>query len=183
METQEQDIIRKFKCGDESGLRLLFDLYYSPLCLFAYKYFDSHDKAEDIVQEAFITLWEKNRLIDFKGSIKSYLFSIVRNNSINKIRDDKRFRFEDVEDQAYVIIEDKFESEELEERKRMLYHEIGQLPSQSKKVFEAIVFEKMKYAEVAAELDVSINTVKTHYSRALKQLRSSLDILIMIMLS
>lgn len=40
----------------------------------------------------------------------------------------------------------------------------------------------MKYAEVAVELDISINTVKTHYSRALKQLRSSLDILIMILL-
>ncbi len=182
MDIHEQEIIRKFKSGDESGLRLLFDLYYSPLCLFAYKYFDSYDKAEDIVQEAFITLWEKNRLIDFTGSVKAYLFSIVRNNSINKIKEDKRFRFEEIENQSYSIIEDKFESEELEERKRVLYHEIGQLPSQSKKVFEAIVFEKMKYAEVAADLDVSINTVKTHYSRALKQLRSSLDIIIMIML-
>ena len=182
MDIHEQEIIRKFKSGDESGLRLLFDLYYSPLCVFAYKYFDSYDKAEDIVQEAFITLWEKNRLIDFKGSVKAYLFSIVRNNSIDKIKEDKRFRFEDVENQAYAIIEDKFESEELEERKDKLYREIGQLPAQSKKVFEAIVFDKMKYAEVATDLDISINTVKTHYSRALKQLRSSLDILIMIML-
>lgn len=182
MDKHEQDIIRKFKSGDESGLRLLFDLYYSPLCLFAYKYFDSYEKAEDVVQEAFITLWEKNRMINFTGSIKAYLFSIVKNNSINKIKEDKKYRFEDVEKQAYSIIEDKFETENLEERKRKLYNEIGQLPTQSKKVFEAIVFEKMKYAEVAVELDISINTVKTHYSRALKQLRSSLDILIMILL-
>ena len=182
MDKQEQDIIRKFKSGDESGLRLLFDLYYSPLCIFAYKYFDSFEKAEDVVQEAFITLWEKNRMINFTGSIKSYLFSIVRNNSINKIKEEKKNRFEEIENQSYSIIEDKFESQDLEERKDQLYREIGQLPTQSKKVFEAIIFDKMKYAEVAADLDISINTVKTHYSRALKQLRSSINILIMIML-
>ena len=84
MDIHEQEIIRKIKSGDESGLRLLFDLYYSPLCVFAYKYFDSYEKAEDVVQEAFITLWEKNRMINFTGSIKSYLFSIVRNNSIKQ---------------------------------------------------------------------------------------------------
>lgn len=182
MENHEQDIILKFKSGDESGLRLLFDLYYAPLCVYAHKYFDSIDQAEDIVQEAFITLWEKKRLINFTGSIKSYLFSIVRNNSINKIKQENRYRFEEIENKAYGIIEDKFESQQLEERKSKLYHEIEQLPEQCKKVFEAIVFEKMKYAEVAVELNVSVNTVKTHYSRALKQLRSNLDILIMIML-
>ena len=182
MDKQEQDIIRKFKSGDESGLRLLFDLYYSPLCIFAYKYFDSFEKAEDVVQEAFITLWEKNRMINFTGSIKSYLFSIVKNNSINKIKEERKFRFEEIENQSHSIIEDKFESQALEERKDKLYREIGKLPAQSKKVFEAIVFEKMKYAEVAANFDISVNTVKTHYSRALKQLRSSIDIIIMIML-
>lgn len=182
MENYEQEIIKKFKSGDESGLRLLFDLYYAPLCVFAHKYFDSIDQAEDIVQEAFITLWEKNRLINFTGSIKSYLFSIVRNNSINKIKQESRYRFEEIENQAYFIIEDQFESQKLEDRKENLYLEIEKLPEQCKKVFEAIVFEKMKYAEVADELNVSVNTVKTHYSRALKQLRSNLDILIMIML-
>jgi len=182
MENNEQDIIRKFKSGDESGLRLLFDLYYTPLCVYAHKYFDSLDQAEDIVQEAFITLWEKNRLINFTGSIKSYLFSIVRNNSINKIKQEKRYRFEEIENQAYSIIEDKFESPKLEKRKENLYREIEQLPEQCKKVFEAIIFEKLKYAEVADELNISVNTVKTHYSRALKQLRDSLDIIVMIIL-
>ncbi|PKQ63278.1 RNA polymerase sigma-70 factor [Labilibaculum manganireducens] len=182
MKNHEQDIIRKFKSGDESGLRLLFDLYYVPLCAYAHKYFDSIDQAEDIVQEAFITLWEKNRLINFTGSIKSYLFSIVRNNSINKIKKENQYRFEEIENQAYTIIEDKFESQNIEQRKENLYQEIEKLPGQCKKVFEAIVFEKMKYVEVADELNVSVNTVKTHYSRALRQLRSNLDILIMIML-
>lgn len=182
MNEQEQNIIKKFKSGDESALRELFDMYYTPLCLFAYKYFDSYEKAEDIVQEAFITLWEKNRMIHFTGSVKSYLFSIVRNNSINQVKKDARFRFEEVEQMAYDIIEDKFEHQELEERKEKLHQEINLLPEQSRKVFQAIVFGKLKYAEVADELGITVNTVKTHYSRALKQLRSSLDVLVMVLL-
>ena len=182
MEQHEQDIIRKFKNGDQEGLRMLFDLYYTPLCVFAYKYFDSYEKAEDVVQEAFINLWEKERMIEFTGSIKSYLFSIVRNNSINQVRKDSKFRFEEIENQAFDIIEDKFENQLLEERRENLYKEIAELPTQCKNVFEAIAFDKMKYAEVAKEMDISINTVKTHYSRALKQLRGNLDVLVMILL-
>ncbi len=182
MKTQEQIIIEKLSNGDESGLRLLFDLYYAPLCVYAFKYLDSFENAEDIVQEAFITLWNKQRLINFTGSIKSYLFSIVRNNSINLIKKDSKYRFEDVEDISNKIIEENFESEELDKRKEKLYKEIEKLPEQRKNVFKAIVFERLKYAEVAEDLDVSINTVKTHYSRALKQLRSSIDTIILIMM-
>ncbi len=182
MKNQEQDIIRRFKRGDESGLRLLFNLYYEPLCVYAHKYFNSIDQAEDIVQDVFISLWEKNRLINFTGSIKPYLFSIVRNNSINKIKQENRYRFEEIENKAFEIIEDKFESQEMEERKSKLYQEIDQLPEQCKKVFEAIIFEKMKYADVAEEMDISVNTIKTHYSRALKQLRGNLNIVFMIMM-
>ncbi|MCZ4695563.1 RNA polymerase sigma-70 factor [Ancylomarina euxinus] len=183
MEIQEQHIIDKLRSGDESGLRLLFDLYYSPLSVFAFKYFDSFEKAEDVVQEVFIDLWEMKRFKNFTGSVKSYLFTAVKNNSLKQIQKDKRFRFEDIENLSYKIIEDKFESQELEARKERLYKEIELLPLQSKKVFEAIVFERLKYADIAVELNISVNTVKTHYSRALKHLRSSMDILIMIMLA
>lgn len=182
MGNHELDIIRKFKRGDELGLRLLFDSYYTSLCVYAYKYFDSFDRAEDVVQEVFITLWEKNRMSDFNGSVKSYLFATVRNNSINKVKAERKFRFEEVEQLSSTIVEEKFESLSMDERKDKLYAEIEKLPTKSKKVFEAIVFEKMRYSEVAEVFNISVNTVKTHYSRSLRQLRSSLDILIMIML-
>ncbi|MGZ2370015.1 RNA polymerase sigma-70 factor [Ancylomarina sp. YFZ004] len=182
MENQEQNILTRLQNKDESGLRLLFDSYYSPLCVFAYKYFDSFEKAEDLVQEVFINIWENDRFKNFTGSLKAYLFTTVKNNSLKQIKKDNRYRFEEIENLSYKIIEEKFESQELEARKERLYKEIELLPLQSKKVFEAIIFEKLKYAEVAEELNISVNTVKTHYSRALKQLRISMDILIMIML-
>lgn len=78
--------------------------------------------------------------------------------------------------------DERLDLESLEQEKEKLYKEIEALPLKSKEVFKAIVLENQKYKEVALELGISVNTVKTHYSRALKQLRNSLDVIIILLL-
>ncbi len=182
MREQEQDIIQKLQTGDELGLRQMFDMYYSPLCVFALNYIDSFDQVEDLVQDVFINFWEKKRIEQLQGSLKSYLFTAVKNNALAYIRKNKKFRIEKLDDEFDVLMEDSFDKEDLELQKQKLYKELTILSKQSRLVFEAIIFQNMKYKEVAKELGVSLNTVKTHFSRALKQLRSSLDTIIMILL-
>jgi len=182
METQEQNIIEKLQMGEESGLREMFDIYYTSLCVFAFKYLNSFDEAEDVVQDVFINFWENKRFSNFTGSLKAYLFTATKNNALKQIKKDNRYQFEDIEIQANFFIEEKFESQDLDSRKEKLYSEIDQLPAQSKKVFEGIVFERLKYADIAEEMDISVNTVKTHYSRALKHLRGSMDIIVLLLL-
>ncbi len=182
MKNQELNIIQKLKNSDESGLRQMFDIYYSPLCAFALKYIDSFDLAEDLVQEVFIKFWEKKKVHDLRGSLKSYLFSAVKNNALNCIRENNKYRIEKLDDEFDILMEDTPDKEDQEMKKQMLYKELDALPPQSRLVFEAIIFHDKRYKEVAEELDISLNTVKTHFSRALKQLRSSLNIIIMIML-
>ena len=75
-----------------------------------------------------------------------------------------------------------YSEEEFEGECRKLYAEIARLPEQCRKVFELIVLKDMKYKEVADFLGLSVNTVKTHFARALKQLRSSLQILLVFLL-
>ena len=182
MEPQKQEIITKLQKRDESGLRQLFDLYYTPLCVFSLKYLDSFEKAEDIVQEVFINFWENRRFVGISGSIRSYLFAAVKNNSLNYLRKNSRIRFEEIEDHVIPMIEEGRDLEDLERKKTQLYKELDQLSQQSRRVFEAIVFENQKYKEVAEELDVSVNTVKTYFSRALKQLRGSLSVIVWLLL-
>ncbi|WP_421918570.1 RNA polymerase sigma factor [Marinifilum sp.] len=183
MKNQEQIIIQTLKKGDESGLRQMFDLYYTPMCVFALKYIDSFDQAEDLVQDIFIGFWENKRIDNLNSSLKSYLFTSVRNNAINRIRKEKRFHLEELDDEFDLFEDDVVDLEELEEKKQSIYKEIEKLPTQSRKVFELIIFGNCKYDEVAVELNVSRNTVKTHFSRALKQLRSSLDVIILILIA
>lgn len=182
MKPQEQVIIQKIKEGDESGLRQMFDLYYSPMCVFALKYLDSFDQAEDLVQDIFIVFWENKRVNLLTGSLKSYLFTAVKNNALAHIRKYNKYIQEELGEDVDLFIEEPFDLEDLEEKKNRLYKELGNLSENNRKVFEAIVFENMKYKEVAKEFDVSVNTIKTQFSRSLKQLRGSLDVIIMIML-
>lgn len=180
MEISERYIIDKLIDNDESGLRLLFDKYYIPLCVYAIKYIDSYSEAEDLVQEIFIKFWEEKKANNLTSSLKAYLFAAIRNNALNLIRKNKKFQIVELNENID-LEEEVFNSEAFELKKQKLYAEIEQLPPQSKNIFTAIIFENKKYKEVAKTLGISVNTVKTHFSRALKHLRSSIDIIVIML--
>ncbi len=159
---------------NDIDLREIFNLYYSDLCVFACKYVDNFDQAEDIVQNMFIDFWENRRFENLHLSLKSYLFTSVKNNALKYIRDNKKFRFEDIEACVSYDIGDQFRFEDLQTIIKDLYRKIEDLPPQRRRVFKAIVFEKLKYSEVAENLQISVNTVKTHYSRAVKHLKQAM---------
>lgn len=180
MNIEDQNIIATFKKDDEQGLQLLFKRFYRPLCVYALKFLDDMQVAEDLVQDIFIHFWEDKKYNSVQGSFKNYLFISVRNRSINYLSSKKVVNTDYLETLKKEFTFHQFEEDELEEKKKKLYHEIAKLPPQSQKVLRMIVFERKKYKEVAEELDVSLNTIKTHFSRALKYLRSVMGILLML---
>ncbi len=183
MRLKDIEILNKLKIGDQSGYKDLFDLYYIPLSVYSLKYCDSFDQAEDIVQEIFVKFWDDKLYLKLKNSIGPYLFKAVKNNTLSYIKKNSKYRFEEIEDHVNKLIEDEVSDiENIEDEKRKLYKEIEALPEKSREVFKAIVLDNLKYKEAAEQLGVSVNTVKTHYSNALKQLRKSLDIIIVLLL-
>ena len=183
MKSKDLRILEKLKLDDVSAYKELFDLYYMPLSIYSLKYCDSFELAEDIVQDLFVKFWDEKLYMKLEGAISPYLFQSVKNNTLQAIKKKSKYHFEEIEDQVNKLMEDeKVDIALIEEEKKKLYKEIDALPPRSKEVFKAIVLENMKYKEVASQLGVSLNTVKTHYSRALKQLRNSLDIIIMLLL-
>ena len=177
----EKEILVKINQGDEAGLEGLFVLYYKPLCVFALNFIDSYEEAEDLIQELFVKFWERRGKTEFQGSLRAYLFSSVQHNCIKLIKSRRRYHFDGIENYED-LLEDKYTSVEMEEERERLYAEIEKLPEQSRKVFEAIVLKDMKYKEAAELLGLSVKTVKTHLARAMKQLRSSLHIIVLVML-
>ncbi|MEG0796614.1 MAG: RNA polymerase sigma-70 factor [Odoribacter sp.] len=178
----ETEILSQINKGDEAGLKSLFDIYYKPLCIFSLNFIDSFDEAEDIVQDLFIKFWERKDKETFKGSLRAYLFSSIQHNCIKIAQIHNKYQFSEIED--YVDpVNSPMTEEEIEIQRQKIYTEIQRLPEQCRYVFEAIVLKDMKYKEVAQELNLSVNTIKTHLSRALKQLRSSLNIIVLLTLS
>ncbi len=184
MRLKDIKILEKLKIGDQSGYKDLFDLYYIPLSVYSLKYCDSFDQAEDVVQEIFIKFWNEKLYLKLNNSIGPYLFKAVKNNTLSLLKKNTKYCFVQIEDQVNKLIEDEVEDiENIEEEKRKLYQKIEALPEKSKEVFIAIVMDNLKYKEAAEQLGVSVNTIKTHYSNALKQLRKSLDIIIFLLLA
>lgn len=160
---------------NQATFEQLFKTHFVHLCNFAYQYINDTEAAKDITQKVFIRLWENRENIDPKKSIQSYLFTSVRNRSLNYIRDQKKYRSYvlDVEFGAVDIAleEDEFALEDL---KSKVAAALAELPEKCRIVFEMSRFQNMKYKEIAEDLDISVKTVEAHMSRALKGLKAHL---------
>jgi RNA polymerase sigma-70 factor (ECF subfamily) len=179
----ETMITRGIEQGDVRAMKWIFDDYNQMLSLFALRYVTSVDDARDLVQEVLIAFWENKRGTKFTGSLKAYLFGDVQKAAVTFMKNARRQFFTDIEEEGDLPADlpGAFEEEEVRRRRELMEREIERLPEKCKEVFTAIVLKNMQYKEVARELGVSVNTVKTHYTRALRQLRTKLEHLIFLL--
>jgi len=161
----------------------LFRLHYTFLCNFARQYVGESEAAEDLTQGVFVTLWEKREEIDPQRSIKSLLFTMVKNRCLNYLRDQKKFQSQvlDIEGGDIDLGEEdlNLEAKELEAR---IEEALSQLPEKCRQVFEMSRYNGMKYKEIAEELDISPKTVEAHMSKAIKTLREGLQHYLLLLL-
>lgn len=151
------------------------ELYYqrfNNLVIYAVGIGVPYEQAKDIVQECFIKLWENHQSV---SRPTSYLFSAVRNSSINYITSsknspDKRLHISLAESKS---IDDHSIEEAIEYFKKVeaAYNKIKELGSRYMDIFAMVYVDKMKIKDVADELGVSENTVKTYLKRGKNILR------------
>lgn len=167
---------------DKTQFEKLFKLHFQHLCNFADQYVEDIHAAQDICQKVFIQLWEKRGTIDWNKSVKSYLFTSVKNRCLNYIRDNKRYRSQilDIECADFEFAEEDlfFDQESLEEK---IEAALVALPEKCRQVFELSRFHDMKYKEISEQLQISQKTVEAHMSKALKTLRHFLQDFITIL--
>lgn len=176
MELAEKQHLTKLQSGDINVFEMIFRTYYQPLCNYAFTFVRDKDEAEEIVQGAFLSIWEKRGSIEIRSSLKSYLYTMVRNTCLNTIKH-KKIRQKHVDDQL-TLVEESYESaseslmaDELRER---IQTAMEKLPEQCRLVFKLSRFEDLKYSEIAGQLDISVKTVENHMGKALKIMREQL---------
>jgi RNA polymerase sigma-70 factor (ECF subfamily) len=180
----------RIKLGDEQAFELLYRKFFVRLCAFANKFLNDPEISQEIVQEVFTKIWEGREEIDPEDSIKSYLFKITQNLSINSLRRKKVeskylevYKAVYVENLEFSAIESLM-AKELEENISLT---ISTLPVQCRKIFELSRSEGLKYREIAETLNISIKTVEAQMSKAFRVLRIELSqylsILLIVLLS
>lgn len=151
--------------------RIFRDLY-RPLCLFALRFTEKTEDAEDVVQQAFADVWDKCRNNVTIANFKSYLYQAVRNRSLTLIAQSSDTG-QDTESLA--DLEDTSEEEQISrsERDARLWTAIDGLPPERKKIFLLSKRDGLKYQEIAEELNISVKTVENQIGKALKTLRET----------
>lgn len=170
----DAEILQRFKLDRRDGIRVLFDRYYRPLVLYADDFVSSLSTAEDIVQEFFIRLWIDDYLEELlPRTLSSYLFTSIRNACYTHghRKDIWNCRGE-LTPEVDIPAEIALEMEQgLIEQVNLA---IAKLPEQTRAVVIKILIDEMKYKEAAAELDISVNTLKTLLRNGLRTLRAEL---------
>jgi len=174
MNFSESHTFEKIKEGDDNAFSELFDQYYTPLCFFANNYLSDLDLSRSLVQEVFVDIWTKREKLNIHFSPKSYLYNSVKNRSIDYIRKEKKTVqiSESLDDIETMPFRDLMEEAELNDR---INSAINELPEKCREIFILCRNEDMKYADIAAKLNISIKTVEMQMGIALKKLRKSLS--------
>lgn len=184
MEQIESEFAVKLKTDEAAtALEGLFKAYYTPLCSYACYFLKDKDESEEIVQGIFYQLWEKRRSIVISVSIKSYLFTAVRNNSLKrinhmKIKNEYRENVINSSEKSADNTTDKVVSKELEAQIEVA---IDGLPEQCGIVFKLSRHGELKYSEIAEHLEISVKTVEKQMGKALRILREKLKAYLLIL--
>ena len=184
MSLPEDSLIKSIKNGDNKAFEYIFKNYYRGLCAYAYTFLNDRNASEEIVQDFFSELWIRHASLEVKLSLKLYIFRGIHNRCINYLKSiaisQRRFEkytqylLEEVELLDINTESDEYERLFSDSLENTIREAIDALALQQKQVFTLSRFHQKSYAEIATELDISINTVKTQMSRALQKLRNHL---------
>lgn len=169
---------------DTNTFEQLFRDEFKGLVLFSIQYVKNYEAAREIVQEAFIALWNQRDRIDPSRQVKSYLSTTVRNRSLNYLRDHKKFDTrllsqENLYPLATYEQPDSLVEKELQDK---IHQAISELPEKCREIFLLSREEHLKYQAIADRLQISVKTVETQMSKALQHLRTRLKEYLVILL-
>jgi RNA polymerase sigma-70 factor (family 1) len=169
----ESVLIQLISEGDEKAFRKVFDHFNKKLYNYTFKITDDDDLSEEIVMDAFIKVWcNREKLVDII-SLDAYLFTIVKNRAFSELkrRAHEAFIIKSLSKSRTEFHEGTEETIITNEYQHILTKAINQLPAQQRIVYGMSRDEGLKYEEIAEQLKLSKNTVKTHLKKALCTLR------------
>lgn len=159
--------------GNEEAFAKAFSQYSRLLYALAYRFLKSGEDAEDAVQFTFMKLWEERKNLDFRAGIRSLLYTIMKNHILNELR-----HLNVVYEKNYIIAQQTEDAEEsflkaYEERNlhEQLIMAINKLPSQKSTICMMKLKKGLSNQEIADYMHITVATVKSHYTQAIKILR------------
>ncbi|MDQ6842322.1 MAG: sigma-70 family RNA polymerase sigma factor [Actinomycetota bacterium] len=174
----DEDLLELLATGDSRALEVIFDRHSGPAFSLAFRMCGRQTMAEDIVQEAFLSLWRSGARYDpTRGSVRSWVLTAVRNRAIDAFRRESVTASRDVADDeaaARLPALERTDSEvERREDARRIRVALQELPAEQRQVIELAYFGGFTHTEIARMLDLPAGTVKGRMRLGLTKLRLS----------
>lgn len=166
--------------GDPHALEKVYKETFSKVYGLCMTYVKDEDQAADLVQETYLKMWRGRKNISLELSLEQQLFVIAKNVVFD------HFRKKATEEKLLTVYhsdlheesEPMYREQQIEEINRL----IQKLPLKQRQVIEMAKFQGLTYEEIAKELNISKHTVSSHFSSAMKFLKSNLKLLLLYVL-
>ncbi len=170
------ELLERIKQNDSAALKILFERYFEPLCFFSFQILKSNERCEESVSDVFTNIWLKRKTINIKTNFRSYLYTAVRNQSINYLKQEKRYSQNMDSSNLHLIASDQnadqpILQQNLEDKIDSLLKE---LPERRGLIFRMNRIDGLSYKEIAEILSISINTVQNQMVKAIKYIADQL---------
>ncbi len=186
MEKKEFQLIEKCKTGDASAKEWIYKKYAPIMLGVCLRYVNNKMQAEDILQESFITIFDKIDQLNDNKAFRGWIKRIIINNSLSFLK--KQERLLNIDEINENTIDNTNDNEAKDIKERILQINISQdemlsiinnLPAGFRTVFNLYVFEKYKHNEISEELGISSGTSKSQLLRARKLIQKKLHELVL----
>lgn len=175
----DEELMALVRDGDARAFEVIFDRHVDAAFSLAYRICGARGRAEDAVQESFLSLWRSGARYDpSRGSVRAWVLGVVRNRSIDMLR---RYSVRDARNVDNEEIIERLPSGELieveaerREEARLVRSALGDLPGDQKQVIELAYFGGFTHSEIAEMLELPPGTVKGRMRLGLSKLRLSL---------
>ena len=166
---------RKFVQGNKKAFGLVYDQYSDAMFNICLRYTKDRDEAADILQDAFLRVYQKRQLFNLEYELGAWIKRIVIHEAINHFRA-KKMHFVDEPDAHFV--NESMDPVEIDESKvdlkELVMSVLREMPDGYRTIFNLYVFENLKHQEIAEYLNISVSTSKTQLFKSRKMLQERL---------
>lgn len=177
--TDDISLLAGFQRRQSPAEKQVFQKYFKPLCLYSESITGQLDASEDIVAESFEKAWGRRQEFQTLENLKAFLYRIVRNASLNYAESQKLHRAH--HEQLRYLSNDEPEQGEALEREILrvellqeIYQEIENLPDRCGEIFKLLFIHNQTTAQIAAQLSINAQTVRTQKARAIQLIKIEL---------
>ena len=180
-ELRDRELVSRIRGGDEDAFRGLFRRYAPSARALAQRVVRQPNLAEDIVQEAFLSIWESPDGYDpERGSVRSWLMTTVHHRAVDAVRREEahRRRVDEAAGDTVILVEDPadqvVEEVGLPQERAAILTALDGLPAEQRQVIELMYFDGLTQSKIADRLQLPLGTVKSRTLLGMRRLRTSL---------